>query len=87
MRADLLGVTMDKSKRTNAGAAHRPRRVRVFVASPGDVAGERDTVSYVVSEVNRVLGEHLGFPIETLRWETDARPGVGEDPHRYPRIG
>jgi hypothetical protein len=71
---------MDKSKRKPAGAPHRPRRVRVFVASPGDVTSERDTVSYVVSEVNRVLGEHLGFPIETLRWETDARPGVGEDP-------
>jgi hypothetical protein len=41
---------MDKPKRTNAGGAHRPRRVRVFVASPSDVASERDTVSYVVSE-------------------------------------
>jgi TIR domain/Domain of unknown function (DUF4062) len=71
---------MDKSKRSDTGSEQRPVRVRVFVASPSDVATERDAVSLVVAEVNRILGEHLGFPIAPLRWETDARPGVGEDP-------
>ncbi len=33
----------------------------------------------VVSEVNRVLGGHLGLSAETVRWETDARPDVGTD--------
>jgi hypothetical protein len=68
------------TKRTKKNLSARPRRMSVFVASPGDVADERNVVSLVVAEINRVLGEHLGFSIETVRWETDAHPGVGDDP-------
>lgn len=66
--------------RSTNNEPRQARRMSVFVASPGDVAAERDAVSLVVAEINRVLGRHLGCSIETVRWETDARPGVGDDP-------
>lgn len=68
------------SKNTGDDDQPKAQRVRVFVASPGDVAEERDAVSLVVTEINRILGELLGYAVETVRWETDARPGVGDDP-------
>lgn len=54
-------------------------RVRVFIASPGDVSEERDIVSLVVVELRRVFEELLPFSLDAVRWETHACPDVGED--------
>lgn len=55
------------------------KRVRVFVASPGDVAEERDVVSLVVNELRRILSGVRDVELETIRWETHAWPDVGAD--------
>lgn len=54
-------------------------KLRVFIASPGDVTEERDIASYVVGEIRRIIGEWLSTEIEAVRWETHAWPDVGED--------
>ena len=53
--------------------------MRVFIASPGDVAEERDIASHVVGELNRVFAGSLGVELEAVRWETHASPDVGVD--------
>lgn len=53
--------------------------VRVFIASPGDVAEERDICSHVVAELNRVFSGELDVSLEAVRWETHAWPDVGVD--------
>lgn len=55
------------------------KRIRVFVASPGDVADEREVVSVVVDELRRIIGELRPVELETIRWETHAWPDVGTD--------
>ena len=55
------------------------KRIRVFVASPGDVIEEREVVSVVVDELRRILGEIRQVELETVRWETHAWPDVGAD--------
>ena len=52
-------------------------RLRVFVASPGDVAAERDHVQAVADELNRGIAAQAGFVLEVVRWETHARPDMG----------
>ena len=57
-------------------------KLRVFVASPGDVKEERDVVSLVVvPELRRVLPDllKLNIDLEAVRWETHAWPDVGVD--------
>ncbi len=54
-------------------------KLRVFIASPGDVAEERDIVSHVVGEVQRMLGGFRSVELEPVRWETHAWPDIGED--------
>src|SRR5687767_2232153 len=54
-------------------------RLRIFVASPGDVSQERDIVSVVVQELRRTIGDIRGVELETVRWETHAWPDIGED--------
>jgi len=54
-----------------------PRSSRLFIASPGDVASERDALDRVVREVNQTHGAPLGYVIELWRWETHAVPGGG----------
>ena len=53
--------------------------IRVFVASPGDVTEERDTVALVVAEVRRMLATVVPYALEAVRWETHAWPDVGAD--------
>jgi hypothetical protein len=55
------------------------RHLRVFFASPGDVAEERSRMERVVSSLNRTIGEREGVFIELVRWETHAWPGFGAD--------
>ena len=52
-------------------------KVRVFVASPGDVRAERDALAGVLNELNYTTGQKLGFVVELVRWETHCRPGAG----------
>ena len=56
------------------------RTIHVFIASPGDVQRERDSLQGVVNELNRtfdVLLPRSGIRVELLRWETDASPDLG----------
>lgn len=53
------------------------RKVRVFVASPGDVAEERDCLAQVIQELNKNIADDKGMVLELIRWETDALPSMG----------
>jgi len=53
--------------------------LRVFVASPRDVAEEREQLQTVVTELNLTLPPMTGIRIELVRWETHATPGTGAD--------
>ncbi len=55
------------------------RVLRVVVASPGDVARERDTVSKVFEDINRGIGRDKNILCEVWRWETDAYPQFHPD--------
>lgn len=54
------------------------RIIKCLIASPGDVAKERDVCEEVFDEINRELGDLLNIRIESVRWEKDARAGCGE---------
>ncbi len=54
-------------------------KLRIFIASPSDVAEERDIVSFVVSELRRTVGNALKVELETVRWETHSWPDIGDD--------
>lgn len=54
-------------------------KLRIFLASPGDVNQERDTVSTVVQELHRTIGDIRQVELELIRWETHAWPDTGED--------
>ncbi len=56
------------------------REITIFLASPGDVSDERARVRIVAEEINRGLGEHHGFVLRIVGWDTDARPEFGGDP-------
>jgi tetratricopeptide (TPR) repeat protein len=60
-----------------AAGAPLLERLRVFVASPGDVAAEREHVKAVADELNRGIAAQAGFVLEVVRWETHARPDMG----------
>jgi hypothetical protein len=51
-----------------AGASHVARLLRVFVASPGGVETERETVCAIVNELNGALTPH-GWQVVALGWE------------------
>ena len=53
------------------------KKVRLFVASPGDVQRERDSIVRVVTELNNTIGYNLELVIELVRWETHAHPALG----------
>jgi hypothetical protein len=53
--------------------------LQVFVASPSDVAEERETLEAIVAEVNRLRSTNSGIRLELVRWETHVRPGFGSD--------
>ena len=53
------------------------RKVRVFVASPGDVDAERNTLPTVVQELNTTIAPHKNCFLELVRWETHCTPEMG----------
>lgn len=52
----------------------------LFVASPSDVAEERERLQSAIEELNATWSRQIGARIELVRWETHAYPGVGADP-------
>src|SRR5436309_1752518 len=54
-------------------------KVSVFIASPGDVAAERDELCDVINELNLIFAPQHGIELDLKRWETHAWPGFGED--------
>lgn len=43
--------------------------VKVFLASPGDLAEERKTAKSVVDEFNSLMAEEFGYQVELVGWE------------------
>lgn len=56
--------------------------LQIFLASPSDVSEERALVDSVVSELNRTWVSDLNVSYKICQWETDVRPGFGEEPQR-----
>lgn len=61
-------------------------KIRLFNASPGDVAEERQSLAeIVVPELGRILGAFAAVgsspevELEAIRWETHSWPDVGDD--------
>lgn len=52
--------------------------VQVFLASPMDLAEERQVVRRVVDEINGA-GRRVGVTFEVIGWETDVSPDAAED--------
>ena len=52
------------------------RLIRVFVASPSDVADERNALQPIIASINQSTGRRLGGVFELVKWETDTYPGV-----------
>jgi len=53
------------------------QKIRLFLSSPGDVDKERQKVSAVAAQLNRILGDSLGFHLEVLDWKTHVKPDMG----------
>jgi Domain of unknown function (DUF4062) len=54
--------------------------IKIFVASPGDVAMERNSLARVVEDINLTLtsiAPEKGLSLELLRWETRVQPAMG----------
>jgi hypothetical protein len=56
------------------------RVLQVLIASPGDVAQERDLIAQVIHEWNAVYARERNVVLMPLRWETDAYPVYGSPP-------
>jgi hypothetical protein len=52
---------------------------KCFIASPSDTQEERDLADNVFNKLNKSLGEHLEFRIESIKWENNARPSFGSN--------
>lgn len=59
--------------------AKTPTFLKVFVASPSDVAEERRILQDVINEFNLTWGDTHNVRLELVKWETHTRPGFGED--------
>ena len=58
------------------------KKVRIFVASPGDVQIEREQFAKVVNELNltiSAIAPEKEIVLELVRWETHVYPGLGKD--------
>jgi hypothetical protein len=56
--------------------------VRIFVASPGDVASERSQIDKVVDELNVMLpalAPDKQLTLDLVKWEKSVAPGLGRD--------
>jgi HEAT repeat protein len=55
------------------------RIIRVVIASPNDVAAERDALPAVFDELNQGIAAERGLLLVLQRYETDAHPGLHEE--------
>lgn len=53
------------------------KKIRVFVASPGDVGQERENLKSVIDELNTTIAPYKGLSLELVKWETHATPSMG----------
>jgi hypothetical protein len=53
--------------------------IRIFVASPGDVADERQKLEEIVREINLGVAPFHGVRLELVKWETHTIPSIGLD--------
>ncbi|HSK72683.1 MAG TPA: hypothetical protein VK892_13360 [Pyrinomonadaceae bacterium] len=53
--------------------------IKVFLASPGDVAREGEIVRETLGAINRTLGEKEGIQFALVNWKTDSFPEYGND--------
>lgn len=60
--------------------AYQATIIRVFIASPGDVPQERESIRSVVADWNAVHGATRKIILEPVGWETHAVPRLGERP-------
>lgn len=51
----------------------------IFLASPGDVGAERNSVNGFVNEWNDLWSDEIGVHLRLVRWETHAYPAGGAD--------
>ncbi len=51
--------------------------ISVFVASPSDVSEERDRLDAIIQEINSTHARRTGVRLESLRWERDTSPELG----------
>lgn len=72
-------ANLQVEKLTPLKVSEKVTRLRVFVASPGDVSDERDSLKDVIDELNHGIAENKGLMLQFVGWETDAWPGFGED--------
>jgi hypothetical protein len=54
--------------------------VQIFVASPSDLAAERDALEGIISEWNTISSTSFGIMFELIKWETHTHPAFGPDP-------
>ncbi len=54
--------------------------VQIFVASPSDLAAEREALETIISEWNTISSASFGIMFELIKWETHTRPAFGTDP-------
>ena len=53
------------------------QKIRIFVASPGDVQKEREHLKAVVDELNTTIAPFKKLSIELVKWESHATPSMG----------
>jgi hypothetical protein len=57
-----------------------PNLLRIFVASPSDVAEERNRLEEIVDEINKTITSSSGTQLQLVKRETDVGPGIGVYP-------
>jgi len=57
--------------------AEQMHKIRIFIASPGDVGKERESVKSVIDELNTTIAPYKGLSLELVKWETHATPSMG----------
>ena len=54
--------------------------LNVLIASPSDVASERDAIAQTLYEWNALNSEETGFVLLPVRWESHSAPAMGDRP-------
>ena len=54
-------------------------KIRIFISSPSDVSAERDVLEDLIkNDLQLTLGREKNLFLEPVRWETHARPAIGD---------